>query len=222
MGSVVAVDQNHPQHNVLGEATRVLREGGVLVMPTDSVYGIGCAATPRNPAHERIFSIKHRDRAQTLPWLVADPSDVLVYGRDVPAWMERLAYELWPGALTLVVQASDAVPQEYRAANGTIALRVPDSNLVRSLAKEVGPLATTSANIHGEEAATSGASVDKSIIEAADLTLDAGPAPLAIASTIVGCENGAPKVYREGAIPAQQCLAMSEQGGYSPSLGAAR
>lgn len=209
MGSVVAVDQNYPQHDVLNEAVRVLRGGGVLVMPTDSVYGIGCAATPHNPAHERIFRIKHRDRKQTLPWLVADPSDVLVYGCDVPAWMERLAHELWPGALTLVVAASDAVPEEYRAANGTIALRVPDSDLVRSLAREVGPLATTSANIHGEEAATSGAGVQRSIIEAADLTLDAGPAPLAIPSTIVGCEDGVLKVYREGAIPAKQCLAMA-------------
>ncbi|MDO4807118.1 MAG: L-threonylcarbamoyladenylate synthase [Coriobacteriales bacterium] len=218
MGSVVAVDQNDPQDNVLSEAARVLREGGVLVMPTDSVYGIGCVATPHNPAHERIFSIKQRNRKQTLPWLVADPSDVLTYGRDVPVWMERLAHELWPGALTLVVRASDAVPKEYRAANDTIALRVPDSNLVRSLAREVGPLATTSANIHGEEAATSGAGVERSIIEAADLTLDAGPAPLAIPSTIVGCEDGAPKVYREGAIPAARCLAMAERRGVSPLL----
>ena len=201
MGKIVAVDQNKPQVDVLEQAAGVLRHGGVLVMPTDSVYGIGCAAVADNPGHRRIFSIKRRELSQTLPWLVADPSDLLVYGRDVPAWMERLARELWPGALTLVVAANDAVPTEYCAANGTIALRVPDSNLVRALAREVGPLATTSANTHGEAAATSGAGVEERIVREADLTLDAGPAPLAVASTIVGCKDGELRVYREGAIP---------------------
>ena len=211
MGAVVLVDQDRPQQDVLCEATRVLRTDGVLVMPTDSVYGIGCAATPHNPAHERIFVIKHRDRAQTLPWLVSGVKDLATYGRDVPAWMERLAAELWPGALTLVVVASDAVPPEYCASNGTIALRVPNSNLVRALAQEVGPLATTSANTHGEAAATSGANVESRIVEAADLTLDAGPAPLAIASTIVGCEHGKPRVFREGAICAERIRRIAQQ-----------
>ncbi|MEE0026290.1 MAG: L-threonylcarbamoyladenylate synthase [Atopobiaceae bacterium] len=201
MGRIVAVDQDEPQVDVLERAARVLRDGGVLVMPTDSVYGIGCAAIADNPGHRRIFSIKRRELSQTLPWLVADPSDLLKYGRDVPAWMELLAQKLWPGALTLVVVASDLVPKEYCAANGTIALRVPDSELVRSLVRMVGPLATTSANTHGEAAATSGVGVEERIVREADLTLDAGPAPLAVASTIVGCEDGELRVYRDGAIP---------------------
>lgn len=209
MGATQKVDQQAPSQEVLDHAVRVLREGGVLVMPTDSVYGIGCVATSGNPGHGRIFAIKHRNRAQTLPWLVSDPSDLQVYGRDVPAWMGRLAHELWPGALTLVVEASDAVPPEYRAANGTIALRVPDSNLVRALAREVGPLATTSANTHGEKAATSGAGVEARIVAEADLTLDAGPAPIAVASTIVGSEDGMPRVYREGAIPAARVCSLA-------------
>ena len=211
MGAVVSVDQDRPQLDVLREAACVLRSDGVLVMPTDSVYGIGCAATPHNPAHERIFAIKHRDRAQTLPWLVSNAGNLATYGRDVPAWMQRLADELWPGALTLVVAASDAVPPEYCAANGTIALRVPNSNLVRALAQEVGPLATTSANTHGEAAATSGAGIETRIVEAADLTLDAGPAPLAIASTIVGCEQGELRIYREGAISAERIRKIARQ-----------
>lgn len=208
MGRVLSVDQNDPQECVLQEAAHVLLEDGVLVMPTDSVYGIGCAATPGNTAHERIFSIKRRDRAQTLPWLVADVDDLRRYAHDVPSWMDRLAHELWPGALTLVVQAADAVPAQYRAANGTVALRVPDSNLVRMLAREVGPLATTSANTHGEVAATSGDGIERRIVKEADLTLDAGPAPLAVASTIVGCEGGNPCVYREGAIPTSRILEL--------------
>lgn len=209
MGSVIAVNQDNPQHEVVKQAASVLRKDGVLVMPTDSVYGIGCAATLGNPAHERIFAIKHRERTQTLPWLVSDASALHAYGKNVPAWMTRLASELWPGALTLVVDASDEVPAEYRAANGTIALRVPDSNLVRRLAREVGPLATTSANTHGEAAATSGQGVEARIREVADLTLDAGPAPLAIASTIVGVKDGQPLIFRQGAIPSACILELS-------------
>ncbi len=211
MGRVLLVDQDCPQRDVLHEAERVLVAGGVLVMPTDSVYGIGCAATPANPAHERIFEIKRRDRAQTLPWLIADPSDLSVYGTDLPPYAIELAVRFWPGALTLVVRASDAVPPEYRAADGTIALRCPDSNLVRDLARKVAaPLATTSANTHGVAAATSGSGVEPRIVAAADLTLDAGPAPVGVASTIVGCTGATPQVYREGAISAAEIMSAVE------------
>jgi L-threonylcarbamoyladenylate synthase len=200
MGNIRPVSQENPAEDVLCEATRVLASGGVLVMPTDSVYGIGCAATSGNPAHERIFEIKRRDRAQTLPWLIADAADLDCLTVGVTDKARRLADELWPGALTLVVHASGEVPSEYVAPDGTIAVRVPDSALVRELARRVGPLATTSANTHGREAATSGAAIECRIAEAADLVLDAGPAPLAQASTIVACVGQDFRILRQGAI----------------------
>lgn len=207
MGSVLQVDQYRSARSVLDEAVATLAFGGVLVLPTDSVYGIGCAATPGNPAHERIFTIKRRERSQTLPWLVADASDLAAYGQDVPDYAVTLAVRYWPGTLTLVVRASDAVPPEYRAADGTIALRCPDSNLVRSLARSVGaPLATTSANTHGEAAAISGSGVEPRIVTEADLTLDAGPAPVGIASTIVSCLGPQPLVVREGALSTAEII----------------
>ena len=105
----------------------------------------------------------------------------------------------------MVVLASKEVPPEYRAADGTVALRMPDSNLVRELARRVGaPLATTSANTHGEAAATSGESVEARIVEEADLTLDAGPAPVGVASTIVSLVGDEPIILREGAIPSDE------------------
>ena len=207
MGSIERIQQSQCSGLAFNEAVATLAFGGVLVMPTDSVYGIGCAATPNNPGHERIFAIKRRDRAQTLPWLVADPSDLAVYGADVAPYATELAVRYWPGALTLVVRASDAVPPEYRAADGTIALRCPDSPLVRALARAVGaPLATTSANTHGAAAATSGSGLETRIVDAADLTLDAGPAPVGVASTIVDCTGVEPRVLREGAITTADIL----------------
>lgn len=202
MGELIRVDQARPEESVISCAADVLVGGGVLVMPTDSVYGIGCAARQGNAAHGRIFEIKHRDPRQTLPWLVADLGDLDRYGAEVPSWAYQMAQRWWPGALTLVVRASDEVPLEYRrAGDGTIALRLPDSTLVRTLARRVGvPLATTSANTHGRAAATSGADVEPRIVEEADLTLDAGPAPLAVPSTIVGCTTVAPTFLRWGAL----------------------
>ena len=208
MGSVMQVSQGEPTRSEIDEAMAVLAFGGVLVMPTDSVYGIGCAATPGNHAHQRIFAIKKRDLAQTLPWLVADAKDLKRYAAELPAYALKLAKRYWPGALTLVVRASDAVPVEYRAADGTIALRCPDSNLVRALVRAVGaPLATTSANTHGEAAATSGSGVEPRIVAEADLTLDAGPAPVGVASTIVGCTGPEPVIYREGALATVEIMA---------------
>lgn len=209
MGRFITVSQDEPAADVLAEASRILASGGVLVMPTDSVYGIGCAATPANPAHERIFAIKRRDRAQTLPWLLSDVSDLDRYATDMPDAAKRLAQAFWPGALTLVVRASDEICADYVAADGTIAVRVPDSVLVRKLARRVGPLATTSANTHGEEAATSGASVEPRIADAVDLVLDAGPAPLAQASTIVLCQGCDVRILREGAIPSSRVVAVA-------------
>lgn len=208
MGRVLVTDQQNPSAQVLAEAAKVLLDGGVLVMPTDSVYGIGCAAYADNPAHERIFSIKQRERTQTLPWLIASADELLRYGTGVSPEAVELAQRYWPGALTVVVEASDAVPQEYKAADGTVALRCPDSALVRGLAHAVGtPLATTSANTHGEAAAVSGSGIEQRIIEAADLTLDAGPAPVGVASTIVGCFSGGLQIFREGAISREELLA---------------
>ena len=189
MACLIKADQNNPSDEVLDRAVQVLNHDGVCIMPTDSVYGIGCAAYADNPAHERIFIAKKRDRAQTLPLLLASPDDLFVYGRDVPQWMEKLVKTFWPGALTVVV---------------------PNSNLVRALAAKLGtPLATTSANIHGIPAATSGSSLDQQLCEQVDLVIDAGPAPIAIASTIVGVRLATsgelePVIYREAALSVQQ------------------
>lgn len=207
MGRSMLVDQTYPDRRAIDRAVDVLASGGVVVMPTDSVYGIGCAAQPGNPGHGRIFAIKRRDRAQTLPWLIADAGDLMRYAVDLAPASIALATAFWPGALTLVVRASEEVVPEYRRADGTIALRLPDSNLVRELSRRCGcALATTSANTHGEAAAVSGETVESRIVEAADLTLDAGPAPLALASTIVDATGSEPRILREGAISRERIL----------------
>lgn len=201
MGSVIAVDQFAPTAAALDAAGTVLAEGGVVVLPTDSVYGISALATPGNPGHLRIFDIKRRDRAQTLPWLVAERGDLTRFGMRVPSWATDLAAAFWPGALTLVVEASARVPSDYLRDDGTIALRMPASPLVCRLAATAGvPLATTSANTHGAPSPRSFSELEPVVVTEADLTLDGGTAPEGVASTIVGCVSDAPVIFREGAI----------------------
>lgn len=202
MSSVMEVSQEVPSEAAVARTAAVLQTGGVIVMPTDSVYGIACAATEGNPGHARIFELKQRPRTQTLPWLVADAEDLERYGSNVPVWARDLAQRWWPGALTLVVQASPEVPAEYRQAeSGTIALRLPGSPLMVAVMRRTGtPLANTSANTHGAAAATSGHGVEPRIVEGVDLLLDAGPAPIAVASTIVDCSAAGPRILRAGAI----------------------
>ncbi len=210
MSQVVTVSQGNPSPKAVSRAAEVARSGGVLVLPTDSVYGLACAATPGNPAHGRIFDIKRRDRAQTLPWFVADVADLDVYGEKVPDWAHRLAASLWPGALTLVVRASSAVPPEYAQGGPcgpTIALRVPGSELCRQIVRTLGaPLAQTSANTHGMPAATSAGALEPAVAKAADLVLDAGPAPVGVASTIVDATGDTPRVLRAGALGEAEVL----------------
>ncbi|MGI6231061.1 MAG: L-threonylcarbamoyladenylate synthase [Tractidigestivibacter sp.] len=210
MGEVLAVSQQRPSAEAVARGAQVLRTEGVLVLPTDSVYGLACAATPQNPAHRRIFQIKKRDFSQTLPLFVADVADLMVYATGVPKWAQELARRFWPGALTLVVKASDKIPAEYRAPSGTVALRCPDSVLARELTREVGPLAQTSANSHGAPAATSGAMLEQGIVDAADLVLDGGQTPCGTASTIVDCTSREPKILREGALSAGEVFSSLE------------
>lgn len=208
MGEILQTDQMAPSPELVAYAARLLREGQVVVAPTDSVYGLVCAATPENPAHRRIFEIKKREISQTLPLFIADPEDIDVYGQDIAPWARTLARRFWPGALTLVVRSSSKVAPEYVASDGTCALRVPNSELVRELTRACGGLmANTSANIHGFDPATSGASVAPAIVEAVALTLDAGAAPEGVPSTIVASRDGEPVIVREGAIPKTEIFA---------------
>ncbi len=211
MGEYIKVDQMNPDASVVSLAVESARRGGVLIMPTDSVYGIGAAATLQNPGHKRIFEIKQRPSTQTLPWLVGSKSDLQKYAHITHNWANKLADVYWPGALTLVVTASENVPDEYVLPdNRTIALRMPNSPLVCQIAEQLGtPLATTSANTHGAPSAVDGCGLEAGLIEQADLTLDGGPAPLAIASTIVDCTGDEPRILREGAITTEDILATA-------------
>lgn len=209
MSKVIHIDQENPSAEAINLAATVLREGGIVVFPTETVYGIGASATSCFGPQE-IIDIKARPKNKALPWLVEDDKALDVYGVDVPAYAHTIAERFWPGALTIVVKAADIVAPEFRDDRDTVALRCPDHEVVMELIQASGgPIITTSANTSGNPPAGAFAELEQRIIAHADLTLDGGETRHGIASTVVDCTGPEPVVLREGAIPAAEILAAA-------------
>jgi tRNA threonylcarbamoyl adenosine modification protein (Sua5/YciO/YrdC/YwlC family) len=186
------------------KACAALRRGEAVAFPTDTVYGIGVAVR-EGASPETLYRIKGRDPNKAIPLLIGDASELPRYARDLPAYALGLAQRHWPGALTLVVYASDAIPPAFQAADSSCALRVCSHPLVLRLIKAIGmPIATTSANMSGEEPVTDAAKLDARIVEQVSLVLDCNDAAAnkggGLASTVVSCLGGRPVVLRQGAV----------------------
>ncbi len=202
-----------PHPLAIRDAAQVLTAGGLILTPTETVYGIGVAigayassgdeAPAPATGYGRIFTLKRRDVRQTVPWLVTGERDLDAFGVDVPEGVHVLARAFWPGALTLIVKASDRVPRFMRAADGTVALRASASPVVQALVRACGsPLAVTSANTHGAPAPASFAQVEARILAGVDAAIDAGETVCHDASTIVSLLDGELDIIRQGALSA--------------------
>jgi L-threonylcarbamoyladenylate synthase len=180
---------------MLDAAAALLRAGRVLAIPTDTVYGLACHPDD-GAAAERIFAIKRRPAELQLSLLAATAEDAAGFGELGDA-ARRLAADFWPGALSLVVPARP--PRHPAVARGidTVMVRVPDHDLLRALLRRTGPLASTSANRHGEPPCSTAAEVVAALGEEVDGVLDGGPAA-GRASTIIDCSVTPPRVLRAG------------------------
>lgn len=209
MSKTYHVDPDNPNAEVINLAATVLRDGGLVVFPTETVYGIGALADSKFGAQE-IFEVKVRPLDMPLPWLVENEDALDTYGVDIPEYAHMLAREFWPGPLSLVVKASDRVGKDFRAPDGTVALRSPYHEVVTELiAAAGGPIIATSANTHGRPAPAAFNDVEERIIVAADLSLDGGETAHQQASSVVLCTGLGPVVLREGAISAADILAAT-------------
>lgn len=181
-------------------AVAALRAGKPAIFPTETVYGIGVAVgyaqTP-----QILYDLKQRDREKPVAWLVDGPSALLDYGKAVPDFALALAREFWPGPLTLIVKASDRVPAVFCSHEGTIGLRMPDSQTARELIARVGaPLATTSANFSGSESPQTFAAIDGALLSRVDAAIEDDVEKSGVASTVIDCTKKDPLMVRQGAI----------------------
>lgn len=188
--------------SIVDEAARVLRAGGVVILPTDTVYGL--AALPSVPgATAKIFSLKARSEQQPLAVLVADrrqAEDLLELPEGSTRRFREWTRRHWPGALTIVGNRSAAARAlELGAGPDTVGVRCPDHSLVRTICSVVGPLATTSANRSGDPTPTGAAEAAASLDGPVDLVIDGGEAGT-VASTVVDLTGPVPRLLRVGAI----------------------
>src|SRR3989344_6703830 len=175
---------------ILEKAIAVLKKGGIVIFPTDTVYGIGCLFD--NPkAVDRIYEIKKTPTNQPFPILVSNLSqveDLAVINKTA----EELIKKYWPGALTIILKSKNGKEK--------IGFRMPDSSLVKVLIDELGvPIIGTSANFHGSRAPNSYEELDSAFIQLADFVLK-GKCQLGVESTVVDATSNVPKILRQGAI----------------------
>ena len=188
------------------EAVRLLRAGHVVAVPTDTVYGV--AVDPFQPgAADRLFVAKERPKDVALPVLVAAAGDLaaLVEG-EVDVFARRLVDRFWPGALTIVLPRKASLRElDLGGDPTTIGVRCPDHRLVRELCREVGPLATTSANRHREATPPDAQGVADALGDKVDLVLDGGRCD-GDPSTVISVLDGEVTVLREGRIPVAEVI----------------
>ena len=199
-------------------AIQVLRDGGVVALPTDTVYGI-CVALETTGGVERLFRAKRRPPGKGIMLLLAGADQAGEIAALTPP-AAALAAACWPGGLTVVVpQRPDvALPAALTAGSPTVGLRVPDHGAPRALARALGPLPTTSANVSGLPEASDAAEILGQLGDSVDLILDGGPAHGGPPSTVVDCSGPWPSVLREGAVPLARFIAILEAAGVSHGL----
>ena len=200
-------DTQNPEsrEDALQTAVDAVREGRLIVLPTDTVYGIGADAFSAD-AVDALLEAKGRGRDTPPPVLVGDPSVLLALAVDVPEYAERLAEEFWPGPLTLILTAQPSLTWDLGETRGTVALRMPDDEVALELLRRTGPLAVSSANRHGRPAALSVLDAATQLGDSVEVYLDGGTARIGTSSTIIDTTVEPPEIVREGALSREQIV----------------
>ena len=187
-------------------ALEVLRQGGLVAFPTDTVYGVGVSAF--DPAGiEQLFVVKGRDAGKAIAVLLGDSADLPRVTAGMNPLAERLAERFWPGPLTLVVPRHPGLPS-ILSPQPTIGVRMPDHPVALELLRRAGPLATTSANLSGQASPVTAQEVLNQLGGRIGLVLDGGQTPGGVASTVADCTGPAPVILRQGPLSLEELLAV--------------
>jgi len=186
------------------EAVTILKNGGVVAYPTDTVYGLGACMTDFN-AVDRIFQVKGRPKGMALPVLLADLKQIEEIVTDFTPAARRLAGEFFPGALTIILPKNDGVPDIITGGGKTIAFRIPNHPVPLAIVKGLGkPIVGTSANLSGHPSGLTAAAVREQIGDKIDMVIDGGKCPGGIESTVIDLSGEKPVIRRQGVIPIEK------------------
>lgn len=208
----VVVDPGAPQRDAIEEAASWILRGGLVGVPTDTLYGL--AVDPFNRAAvARLFEVKGRDAGRAMPLIAADVAQVERHLGRLNPIASRLAAHFWPGPLTLVVAAPRALAPDVTGGLGTVGVRVPANDIARAICAGCErPVTATSANRSGEPATPDPDVVERTLGDDLDLLIDAGPTPGGEPSTIVDVTQDGPRLIRGGAIAWEAIQAWLDSG----------
>jgi L-threonylcarbamoyladenylate synthase len=198
---IVKIDTNHLELDKLASIKAVLIKDGVIAYPTDTFYGLGgnCFSSA---AIRKIYQLKRRDLSKPLSLIIADLSELEELVENVPPVYKSLSKEFWPGPLTIVFRASRKLPDILLGNSGTIGVRYPDIEWLRSLVRHVGfPITATSANLSKQVESNDPQCVQEDFFGKINLIVDGGATPGLKASTVIDISQGKVKILREGALP---------------------
>jgi len=186
------------------QAAEIIRQGGIVAFPTETVYGLGADAY--NPlAVARVFEVKRRPFFDPLIVHIASPAHLKKLVKDIPSGARKLTEKLWPGPLTVVLFKEEHIPDIVTAGLPTVALRMPSHPMALSLIKESKcPLAAPSANPFGYLSPTTAEHVRSQLADQVDLILDGGPCPVGVESTIVSFSENKPRLLRPGGVSLEE------------------
>ncbi len=192
------------QPDSLTQAAEMLKQGEVIAIPTDTVYGVAADGI-NSSAIEKLYVVKDRPRDKAIPLLCDSPADLRFIATDVPDGARTLAERFWPGALTLVLRARPEVPAVLRSEGDTVAVRVPNHPIPRTLARLLGrPIAATSANLSGGRDPSTAQEVLEQLDGRIPLILDGGRIGGGVPSTVVDFSVEPPRVLRVGALAVRE------------------
>jgi len=201
---VVIVDPSSPEDSVIGRAAEILRRGGLVAFPTETVYGLGANALDID-AVERVYAAKGRPAYNPLIVHVADEGAARSLVSEWPEHASRVARAFWPGPVTIVLRKRDLIPAVVTAGLDAVALRVPAHPIALALLRAAGiPLAAPSANRSTELSPTTAQHVERSLGARVDLILDGGPTQVGIESTVLDLRGPRPSILRPGIIGARE------------------
>jgi len=201
---IVKVDPANPEKETIAKATDILKNGGIVAFPTETVYGLGADAL--NPkAIEKVFLAKGRPADNPMIVHISRLSQLAIVAEDITSKARDLIENFWPGPLTIIFKKTSKVPDIVTGGLNTVAVRMPADKVALELIKSFGgPIAAPSANISGRPSGTTGAHISQDFGGKIDMILDSGPVAVGVESTVLDITTIPPAILRPGAVTADQ------------------
>ncbi|BCA79528.1 L-threonylcarbamoyladenylate synthase [Desulfuromonas sp. AOP6] len=193
---ILSINPINPQQRLINRVVECLKQGGVIVYPTDTIYGIGCDIFNKKGV-KKIYQIKQRDPRKPFSFICSDLSDVSNYAQVSNFAFKTMKRNL-PGPYTFVLEATRIVPDLLTTKQKTVGIRIPDNPIAQAIVKELGhPLVTTSVNISGEEPIHDPAEIEMNLGKMVDMVVDGGVL-LGDASTVISLIDDQVEILRQG------------------------